>query len=118
MAYVGTFNSPLRDVLPTQVDLPPGNGRGIHPATLAIPCRAMRNRSQVTPAEGQFIVEIKAGQTISSDWAANSQTVAQLFAKMKQAVSAAVVYGGMEEQERNGVTCLPWHAIQDYSWVE
>jgi 6-phosphogluconolactonase (cycloisomerase 2 family) len=30
IAYVGTFSSPLRDVLPTQVDLPPGNGRGIH----------------------------------------------------------------------------------------
>ncbi len=30
MAYVGTFSSPLRDVLATQVDLPPGNGRGIH----------------------------------------------------------------------------------------
>ena len=30
MVYVGTFSSPLRDVLPTQVDLPPGNGRGIH----------------------------------------------------------------------------------------
>jgi 6-phosphogluconolactonase len=30
VAYVGTFSSPLRDVLPTQVDLPPGNGRGIH----------------------------------------------------------------------------------------
>ena len=29
MAYVGTFSSPLRDVLSTQVDLPPGNGRGI-----------------------------------------------------------------------------------------
>jgi 6-phosphogluconolactonase (cycloisomerase 2 family) len=29
-AYVGTFSSPLQDVLPTQVDLPPGNGRGIH----------------------------------------------------------------------------------------
>ena len=28
-AYVGTFSSPLRDMLPTQVDLPPGNGRGI-----------------------------------------------------------------------------------------
>jgi 6-phosphogluconolactonase (cycloisomerase 2 family) len=27
---VGTFSSPLHDVLPTQVDLPPGNGRGIH----------------------------------------------------------------------------------------
>jgi 6-phosphogluconolactonase len=30
LAYVGTFSSPLSDVLPTQVDLPPGNGRGIH----------------------------------------------------------------------------------------
>jgi 6-phosphogluconolactonase len=30
LAYVGTFSSPLRDTLPTQVDLPPGNGRGIH----------------------------------------------------------------------------------------
>src|SRR5207247_8228506 len=30
LAYVGTFSSPLRDVLPAQVDLPPGNGRGIH----------------------------------------------------------------------------------------
>jgi len=30
VAYVGTFSSPLNDVLPTQVDLPPGNGRGIH----------------------------------------------------------------------------------------
>jgi 6-phosphogluconolactonase len=30
LAYVGTFSSPLKDVLPTQVDLPPGNGRGIH----------------------------------------------------------------------------------------
>jgi 6-phosphogluconolactonase (cycloisomerase 2 family) len=30
LAYVGTFSSPLRDTPPTQVDLPPGNGRGIH----------------------------------------------------------------------------------------
>jgi 6-phosphogluconolactonase (cycloisomerase 2 family) len=30
IAYVGTFSSPLRNVLPTQIDLPPGNGRGIH----------------------------------------------------------------------------------------
>ena len=30
MAYVGTFSSPLKNMLPTQVDLPPGNGRGIH----------------------------------------------------------------------------------------
>src|SRR5262245_20562058 len=30
MAYVGTFSSPLSDVLPTQVGLPPGHGQGIH----------------------------------------------------------------------------------------
>lgn len=30
MAYVGTFSSPLQNVRATQVDLPPGNGRGIH----------------------------------------------------------------------------------------
>lgn len=30
LAFVGTFSSPLRDVPATQVDLPPGNGRGIH----------------------------------------------------------------------------------------
>src|SRR3954463_2003926 len=30
LGYVGTFSSPLKDTLPTQVDLPPGNGRGIH----------------------------------------------------------------------------------------
>ncbi len=30
MAYVGTYSSPLRNVKPGQVDLPPGNGRGIH----------------------------------------------------------------------------------------
>lgn len=30
MMYVGTFSAPLKDMLSTQVDLPPGNGRGIH----------------------------------------------------------------------------------------
>ena len=30
MAYVGTYTSPLQNMRSTQVDLPPGNGRGIH----------------------------------------------------------------------------------------
>jgi predicted AAA+ superfamily ATPase len=64
------------------------------------------------------IVEVKAGQTISSDWAASSRKITELFTKTKQEVSSVVVYGGTEKQERNGVTYLPWHAIQDYSWVE
>src|ERR1700686_3928351 len=44
LAYVGTFSSPLRDVLPTQVDLPPGNGRGIHLF------RVNRATGEMTPA--------------------------------------------------------------------
>jgi 6-phosphogluconolactonase (cycloisomerase 2 family) len=44
MAYVGTFSSPLRDVLPTQVDRPPGNGRGIHLF------RVNRDTGAMTPA--------------------------------------------------------------------
>lgn len=30
IAYVGTFTSPLQNMKATQVDLPPGNGQGIH----------------------------------------------------------------------------------------
>lgn len=30
LAYVGTYTSPLKNMKATQVDLPPGNGRGIH----------------------------------------------------------------------------------------
>ena len=64
------------------------------------------------------LVEVKAGQTISSDWAANNQKIMGLFAKTKQAVASVVVYGGAEKQERNGVTYLPWHDIQNYAWDE
>ncbi len=49
MAYVGTFSSPLRDTLPTQVDLPPGNGRGIHLF------RVDRDSGQLTPAGVQAL---------------------------------------------------------------
>ena len=45
-AYVGTFSSPLKDVLPTQVDLPPGNGRGIHIFQVD------RKTGRLTPAGG------------------------------------------------------------------
>lgn len=44
LAYVGTFSSPLGDVPPTQVDLPPGNGRGIHRFTVD------RNTGDLRPA--------------------------------------------------------------------
>ena len=44
MAYVGTFSSPLGDVLPTQVDLPPRNGEGIYYFQVA------RQSGDLTPA--------------------------------------------------------------------
>jgi len=68
--------------------------------------------------KGLKLVEVKAGQTITSDWAANAHKIMEMFAKTKQAASAVVVYGGAERQERKGVTYLPWSAIQDYSWDE
>src|SRR5215213_4758140 len=34
VAYVGTYSAPLKNVAKTQVDLPPGNGRGIHSFTV------------------------------------------------------------------------------------
>lgn len=45
IAYVGTFSSPLRDSPPTQVDLPPGNGKGIHLF------RVNRDTGAMTPIE-------------------------------------------------------------------
>jgi predicted AAA+ superfamily ATPase len=78
----------------------------------------LESDAMVQGRESLKIVEVKAGQTIASDWAAGSRKITELFAKTKQAVSSIVVYGGTEKQQRNGVTYLPWRAIQDYSWVE
>jgi predicted AAA+ superfamily ATPase len=64
------------------------------------------------------LVEVKVGQTISSDWAANGNKISAMFAKVKEAAASVVVYGGADKQERNGVTYLPWSAIQDYAWDE
>lgn len=44
MAYVGTYTSPLQNMKATQVDLPPGNGRGIHLFEVD------RNSGAMTPA--------------------------------------------------------------------
>ena len=42
MAYVGTYTSPLQNMRPTQVDLPPGNGKGIHLFTVNRTTGALR----------------------------------------------------------------------------
>ena len=67
VAYVGTFSSPLRDVLPTQVDLPPGNGRGIHIFLVNRDTGAMTPAS--SPAgKSPSISEDKAWRCASIGW--------------------------------------------------
>jgi hypothetical protein len=62
-------------------------------------------------------VEVKAGQTLSSDMAGGIGKIAPLFAPAGQTVVPVVGYGGGERQTRNGVTYLPWHDIQNYAWA-
>ena len=63
------------------------------------------------------LVEVKAGQTLYSDMAAGLGRIAGLFSKTRQTAVPVVVYGGTEKQMRNGVSYLPWHEIQNHSWI-
>ena len=63
LAYVGTFSSPLRDVLPTQVDLPPGNGRGIHLFEVDRVDGSMRSRGEVRLGNSPSCLTINAAGT-------------------------------------------------------
>jgi 6-phosphogluconolactonase len=63
LAYVGTFSSPLRDTLPTQVDLPPGNGRGIHVFTVDRTTGAMTPSGIVEIGTSPSCLALNAGGT-------------------------------------------------------
>jgi len=71
----------------------------------------------VQGGEGVTLVEVKAGQTISSGFATASERIAGVFAKSKQSATPVVIYGGDDKQTRNGILYLPWHAVQDYPWA-
>ena len=62
VAYVGTYTSPLKNMLSTQVDLPPGNGRGIHLF------RVDRETGEMSPEEATEMVveelEIELGDDV------------------------------------------------------
>lgn len=77
----------------------------------------LKHRFNGSETNGVYFFRDKAGQTIASDWVANAQKIAELLAKTQPSVRLVVVYGGAERQERNGVTYLPWHEIQNFSWV-
>ena len=61
IAYIGTFSSPLKDTLPTQVDLPPGNGRGIHVF------RVDRRSGQLTPLGISELGTSPSGLVVNAD---------------------------------------------------
>lgn len=63
-----------------------------------------------------IVAEVKAGQTLTSGLAGTVTAIASQFAEVKLQASPVVIHGGEERQERNGVTYLPWHAIQEYGW--
>jgi 6-phosphogluconolactonase len=63
IAYVGTFSSPLHDVLPTQVDLPPGNGRGIHIFSIDRTTGAMTPASIVESDTSPSCLALNAART-------------------------------------------------------
>jgi 6-phosphogluconolactonase len=63
VAYVGTFSAPLRDTMPTQVDLPPGNGRGIHVFDVDRTSGAMTPIDVVVMGTSPSCVALNAGGT-------------------------------------------------------
>ena len=71
----------------------------------------------VPQGKATVLVEVKAGQTIASDTAANLLRIGGQSPKSQPGAAPVVIYGGTERQVRNGIDYLPWHAVQDYSWT-
>jgi 6-phosphogluconolactonase len=64
MAYVGTYSSPLKNMLKTQVDLPPGNGKGIHLFTVDRETGAMAPAGVVEMGTSPSCLAFNAGRTV------------------------------------------------------
>ena len=63
MAYVGTYTSPLQNMRATQVDLPPGNGRGIHLFEIDRTTGAMTARGVVEMGTSPSALAFNAAKT-------------------------------------------------------
>ena len=63
MAYVGTYTSPLQNMRATQVDLPPGNGRGIHMFEIDRTTGAMTARGVVEMGTSPSALAFNAAKT-------------------------------------------------------
>ena len=63
LAYVGTYTSPLQNMRATQVDLPPGNGRGIHVFQVDVESGAMKARGVVEMGTSPSCLVFNADKT-------------------------------------------------------
>jgi len=64
-------------------------------------------------------IEVKAGQTIASDFLAPLHAFAATFSgkRPQRRVRQVLIYAGEERQERSGVTVLPWSSVAAYDWA-
>lgn len=63
LAYIGTYTSPLQNMRATQVDLPPGNGRGIHLFEVDAESGAMKAKSVVEMGTSPSCLAFNADKT-------------------------------------------------------
>lgn len=66
-------------------------------------------------------VEVKSGATLHTSFFNDLQRFAALAREAvpppSDGVSAVLVYGGDQRQQRSAGTALPWSRVQDYPWV-
>jgi len=62
-------------------------------------------------------IEVKAGQTITSDMFQNVNRVRQTLEPIGT-TKPIVVYGGSDSQKRQEVTILPWDGIDQHDWTK
>jgi hypothetical protein len=64
-----------------------------------------------------FAVEVKAGQTLSSDMASVVNRVVATLAGGGLNAKPVIVHGADTKQTRSGVLYLPWNQIQSHRWM-
>jgi len=62
-----------------------------------------------------IVIEVKSGQTISSDLLSSSRKVASIL-RDSAAIDTIVVYGGDTCQPRTDLTVLPWNTLHEHAW--
>jgi uncharacterized protein len=67
-------------------------------------------------AEQVDLIEVKAGQTVTSDMLSPARRIAEVLSRVT-ATRPYVIYAGGTTQQRRDVTVLPWHALHQEPWV-